>query len=69
MSDNQFVFREQRSTSMGILRLVDDIAAELKKCNLSTGVFTDLSTAFDTVKRNIVIDKVFTYGIRGSFLE
>ena len=69
LSDKQFVFTEQRSTSMGILRLVDDIAGEVQKCNLTTGVFTDLSTAFDTVERNIVIDNVFTYGITGSFLE
>jgi len=34
---------------MAILRLVDQITAEIDKGNVSVGVFIDLSKAFDTI--------------------
>jgi len=48
--DNQFGFRKQYSTSMAILRLVDQIATEIDKGNLTMGVFIDLSKAFDSLQ-------------------
>ena len=35
---------------MAILRLVDQIATEIDKGNLTLGVFIDLSKAFDTIE-------------------
>jgi len=35
---------------MAILRLVDQITTEIDKCNVTLGVFIDLSKAFDTIR-------------------
>jgi len=67
--DNQFGFTKQLSTSMAILRLVDQIATEIDKDNLTMGVFIDLSKAFDTIDHHILLDKLFMYGIRGNCFD
>jgi len=46
-TDKQFGFKANHSTSMDILRLVDQISNEIDKGNIT--VFIDLSKAFDTI--------------------
>ena len=51
---NQYGFRENHSTYMALLNLVDDISEELNNKNHSIGVFIDLSKAFDTIAHKLL---------------
>jgi hypothetical protein len=65
LTDKQFGFREQHSTYMALLSLIDKITNELDTRNFSLGIFIDLSKAFDTLDHNILLNKLVHYGIRG----
>jgi hypothetical protein len=63
--DLQFGFREQYSTQMAIITLIDKIISSLEKGNFTIGIFLDFSKAFDTVNHEILLTKLTSYGIRG----
>ena len=46
--DNQYGFREDHSTSMVLVQMVDKVTNELDNNNYLVGVFIDLSKAFET---------------------
>ena len=66
---NQFGFRNNHSTYMAVLSLIDDISNELNNKNHSVGIFIDLSKAFDTIDHNVLLKKIEYYGIRGIVLN
>ena len=65
----QFGFRKNHSTQHAINTLVDRITSSLDSGDLVIGVFLDLKKAFDTVDHQILITKLFSYGIRGNTLK
>ena len=65
LCENQYGFREQHSTYMAVLNMIDQISQEMENNNYSIGVFIDLSKAFDTIDHKILLEKLNIYGIRG----
>ena len=61
----QFGFRKNHSTSMALLELVDECYANLDKNNIILGIYFDLQKAFDTVNHDVLLNKLYNYGIRG----
>ena len=60
----QFGFRKQYSTNHALLSIVEQIRTALDNNMFSCGVFIDLEKAFDTVNHQILLTKLYHYGIR-----
>lgn len=69
LSNNQFGFREGKSTEDAVIALVDDIVVCLEKKEKCLGLFLDLSKAFDTVSIPKLISKLEAVGVRGIALD
>ena len=67
--DDQFGFRPKHSTDMAIIKLVDKIVQATNNDEITAGLFLDLYKAFDTIRHDILLDKMAHYGIRGLALE
>ena len=65
VSDLQFGFRTNYSTSHALLSLTEHIREALDTGNFACGVFIDLQKAFDSVDLNILVKKLNYYGVRG----
>ncbi len=65
ISNSQFGFRSNTSTSHAIIHLVNLITSYLDKSEKVAGVFLDLSKAFDSLDHTILLQKLHAYGFRG----
>ena len=65
----QFGFRKDHSTSIALMILVDKISKAMHEGEYVLGVFIDFSKAFDTVNHDILLRKLYAYGIRGVALD
>ena len=62
----QFGFRGKHGTDIALIVLVAKIMSAFNDGEMVLGVFLDLSKAFDTVDHDILLNKLDTYGIRGT---
>ena len=66
---SQYGFRDEHSTELAALELVDHLHNELDKKNVPIAIYMDLSKAFDTLDHNILLHKLKFYGVNGSELS
>lgn len=69
LSQNQYGFREQKSTEDAVLRLTSLVTSYMDQRNKCVGVFLDLQKAFDTVSIPILLTRMENVGIRGLTLD
>ena len=65
----QFDFRKNHATTHALIDVMDYIYKSLDEGKFVIGIFIDLRKAFDTVKHDILLDKLEHYGIRGITLK
>lgn len=65
ITENQHGFRENRSTSTAMYSFYDKLIEHIEAGECPIGIFCDLSRAFDCVDHDILLEKLYLYGIRG----
>ena len=69
LSENQFGFRKKHSTYMPVSLIIDNITECLENGGKVIGLYLDLKKAFDTVNKEILLNKLYFLGIRGKLLK
>ena len=65
----QFGFRKAHSTVHAIQTAIHSVTKALDTSYQCMGIFIDFSKAFDTIQHNILLDKLYHYGVRGVAYE
>ena len=58
LSDNQFGFRKQRSTSHAISQLLNQVYTNINKSTITAAIYIDFSKAFNCVQHSTLIKKL-----------
>ena len=65
----QFGFRKAHSTVHAVQTAIHSVTKALDTSYQCMGIFIDFSKAFDTIKHNILLDKLYHYGVRASHID
>jgi len=60
----QFGFRKNHSTSLALIDVIDNILEHLDNYRHVIGIYLDLQKASDTVNHEILLFKLYNYGVR-----
>ena len=63
--ESQYGFRNERSTSLALIDLLEQITNAIENKMHTIGIFIDLKKAFDTINHDLLIKKMEHFGIRG----
>jgi hypothetical protein len=66
LNGTQNGFRENKSTDTASQTFIESIQEALDKGLHATGLFFDLSKAYDVINHDLLLDKLNSYGIRGT---
>ena len=69
ISNTQYGYTKKHNTTHAILDLYNHILINKEQNKSINTLFLDLSKAFDTLDHNILIDKLYKYGIRSNSLQ
>ena len=69
LSPEQFGFRKNFGTEYAILDIHEKLLNNLDNGLNTCSIFLDLAKAFDSVSHDILLRKLYKYGIRGSALS
>ena len=67
--DKQFGFRKEHNTIDAITTFTNDIIKSVEAKHSALAVYCDLSKAFDTINHDILLQKLYFYGVRGISLD
>ena len=67
--DFQFGFRKHHSANHAIITMVEKVSNGLDTGKIVVCVFLDLKKAFDTVNHDILLKKIYAYGLRGNIYD
>uniref|UniRef100_A0A3B3C2G3 Reverse transcriptase domain-containing protein n=1 Tax=Oryzias melastigma TaxID=30732 RepID=A0A3B3C2G3_ORYME len=65
LCEQQYGFRPNRTTTLALIDLVENISNAIDNKQYAIGVFLDLTKAFDTINHHLLLRKLYCYGIRG----
>ena len=65
LSNKQNGFRPGRSTTDGLIHIIDSVQRGFQNNNVTVALFLDLKAAFDKVHHSALLIKLFQIGIRG----
>ena len=58
-----FCFRKKHSTSLALNELLHSLYSYIDKQDIVLGMFFDLQKAFDTIDHEIILYKLYNYGV------